>query len=185
MRLAPLYRLSDDQGMKISRRDWMLAAGAGTLATQGCVSSQAEVEEGHALPKFHARTLKGETFDNANVSGKVVLLQFWATWCGYCRREQPAVDKVTKEFENQGLVVLAVNVGEPRDKVVEYLRDKPRACHIVMSDDTNLARIFRAEGFPKYVVINRQGKVAGNQDGAGGIMALRDLLSGAGLKSSS
>lgn len=165
----------------LSRRQWMLASGAAAaLSTQACAQADAE---GQPLPKFNAKTLTGQTFDNQSVSGKVVLIQFWATWCGYCRREQSAVDRITTEFESRGLIVLAVNVGEPRDKVVEYLRDKPRACHVVMSSETNLARIFRAAGFPKYVVINREGKVAGNQDGAGGMLALRDLLSGAGLKS--
>lgn len=143
----------------------------------------AALDSGDPAPKFSAKTLDGQTFTNESVKGKVVLIQFWATWCGFCRRDQPAVDRVTKEFANKGLVVLAVNVGENRLKVEGYLEDNPRACHIVLTRDTNLQQAFRAEGFPKYVVINRNGKIAGEQNGAGGIMALRDLLGGAGLRS--
>ncbi len=171
----------------MTRRDlFSLAACSSSLLLQtscaGGLETAGEAGSGGALPPFRAKTLDGKTFDNASVKGKVVLLQFWATWCGYCRREQPAVDRLTKEFENQGLIVLAVNVGESRDKVVDYLREKPRACNIVLSQDTNLVKLFPAEGFPKYVVINREGNIGGNQDGAGGIMALRDLLGGVGLR---
>ncbi len=159
-------------------RRHLMGYGIASIGLSGCAS----VAAGEPLPKFHARTLDGKVFDNAAIQGKVLLLQFWATWCGYCRREQPSVDRITKEFESKGLIVLAVNVGESRDTVVEYLRHKPRACPVVMApNDTNLASIFRAEGFPKYVIVNREGKVAGNQDGAGGMLALRDLLSSAGL----
>jgi thiol-disulfide isomerase/thioredoxin len=134
-------------------------------------------------PRFHAKTLDGQTFDNQSLKGKVVLIQFWATWCGFCRRDQPAVDKVTKEFAPQGLTVLAVNVGEPRLVVEGYLENNPRACHIVLSKESNLQQAFKADGFPKYVVIDREGRIAANQQGAGGIIALRDLLSNAGLRS--
>ena len=152
------------------------------LASVPLTTACSALDSGTPAPKFRARTLDGQTFDNEAVKGKVVLIQFWATWCGYCRRDQPAVDTVTREFANQGLIVLAVNVKEPRLKVEGYLEQSPRECHIVLSNETNLLQAFRAEGFPKYVVINRAGKITGNQDGAGGIMALRDLLGGAGLR---
>ncbi len=153
------------------------------LASLPLASACSALDSGEPAPKFQAKALDGQTFSNESTKGKVVLIQFWATWCGFCRRDQPAVDKVTKEFNDKGLIVLAVNVGEPRLKVEGYLEQSPRECHIVLSRDTNLQQAFRAEGFPKYVVINRSGKIAGNQDGAGGIMALRDLLGGAGMRS--
>ncbi len=56
--------------------------------------------------------------------GKVVLVQLWATWCGYCKRDQPAVDEVVESYGKQGLVVLAVNAGESKKKVQQYLADK-------------------------------------------------------------
>ena len=139
------------------------------------------LDSGVPLPRFKAKALSGKSFDNESVKGKVVLLQFWTTWCGYCRREQPAVDKLTKEFAND-LIVLAVNVGESKAKVTDYLTGSPRACNIVLTQDTNLAALFPAQGFPKYVVVDRTGKIKGNQDGAGGTLALRDLLAGAGLR---
>ena len=74
-------------------------------------------------PNFTATTLDGEKFTNDSLKGRVVLLQFWATWCKYCRRDQPAVDAMVHEFADKGLVVLAVNVGETKKKVKQYLQD--------------------------------------------------------------
>jgi thiol-disulfide isomerase/thioredoxin len=72
-------------------------------------------------PRFRAKTLGGENFTNDAVKGKVVLLQFWTTWCQYCRSEQELVDDIDAEFRDKGLVVLAVNVGESKKTVKKYL----------------------------------------------------------------
>jgi thiol-disulfide isomerase/thioredoxin len=136
-----------------------------------------------SAPDFSAKTLDGETFTKQTLKGKVVLVQFWATWCGYCRGDQPAVDAVAREFSNQGLVVLAVNASESRDKVQQYLEQSPRACNIVANEDSNLAAVFRPDAYPMYVLIDKDGNIAGTQNGAGGEESLRHLLSKAGLKS--
>ena len=134
-------------------------------------------------PRFRAKTLDGETFTNDSVKGKVLLLQFWTTWCQYCRREQPIVDDINKEFSAKGLVLLAVNVGESKKKVKKFLEENPRAVRIVLTEDTNLAALYQATSFPIYVAIDREGNIAGMQRGAGGERALRELLSRAGLES--
>src|SRR5580658_8802109 len=68
-------------------------------------------------PRFHAKSLDGEKFNNDSVKGKAVLIEFWATWCPYCKRDQPAIDAMVDEYEPKGLIVLAVNVKESRKKV--------------------------------------------------------------------
>ena len=143
----------------------------------------AAIDTREPAPRFHAKTMDGESFDNESLKGKVALLQFWATWCQYCRRDQDAVDTITKDFANQGLVVLAVNAGESKKKVKKYLEESPRACKIVLMEDTNLAAIFAARSFPVYVLIDKEGRLAGEQRGAGGEDALRGLLKKAGLAS--
>src|SRR6476646_8290220 len=68
-------------------------------------------------PRFNAVTTTGEKFSNATVKGKVVLLEFWTTWCQYCVAEADYVDRLDKEYRDKGLIVLAVNVGEPKKLV--------------------------------------------------------------------
>ena len=133
-------------------------------------------------PGFTAMTLDGEKLTNSLLKGKVVLLQFWTTWCPYCRRDEDAVEAITKEFAKQDLLVVAVNVGESRRKVKQYLQQSPRSCKVVITEDTNLAAIFAAKSFPMYVLIDRQGKIAGTQNGAGGEDMLRRLLSKAEIE---
>ena len=140
-------------------------------------------DDGDPAPRFHAKTLTGETFTNESVKGKVVLLQFWTTWCPYCRGEQTLVDDIDHEFADKGLVVLAIDVGESKKTVRKYLADHPRSCRIVLNDDTNLAAMYAANVYPIYVVIDRDGDIAGTQRGASGERGLRHLLRRAGLKS--
>ena len=140
-------------------------------------------DDGDPAPRFHAKTLTGETFTTESVKGKVVLLQFWTTWCPYCRGEQELVDDIQSEFADKGLVVLAIDVGESKKTVRKYLAEHPRACPIVLNEDTNLAAMYAAKAFPIYVVIDRDGDIAGTQRGAAGERGLRGLLRRGGLGS--
>ena len=153
-----------------------------TLAAVICAVALLALDSREAAPRFNARTMEGEKLDNESLKGKVVLLQFWATWCTFCQRDQPIVDAIGQEFAEQGLVVLAVDVGESKKKVKQYLERSPRSCKIVLTEDTNLAAIYAAKAFPLYVLIDKEGNVAGQQRGAGGEAALRHLLKKAGLE---
>ena len=134
-------------------------------------------------PRFNARTTEGEKFSNDSIKGKIVLLEFWTTWCKFCVDEAPFVDKLGHELADKGLVVLAINVGESKKTVKKYLDLHPRNSKIVLMEDTNLAAMYQATVYPIYVVIDRDGNVAGTQRGAGGEPALRRLIASAGLDS--
>ena len=134
-------------------------------------------------PRFTAKTMSGESYNNASLEGKVVLFQFWTTWCQVCRGEQELVDQIDKEFSPKGLVVLAVDVGESKKTVKKFLAANPRTVRIVLTDDTNLAAMYAATQYPIYVVIDREGNIAAIQRGGGGESNLRSLLSRAGLES--
>ncbi len=136
-------------------------------------------------PRFNATTTTGEKFTNDTIKGKVVLLEFWTTWCGFCADEAAFVDKIGHELAGKGLILLAINVGESKKTVKKYLEQHPRNCKLVMMEDTNLAAMYQANVYPIYVVIDRDGNIAGTQRGAGGEDALRNLIAHAGLESES
>jgi len=133
-------------------------------------------------PHFHAKTIGGETFSNDTIKGKVVLLDFWTTWCQYCAEEAGYVDKINKDYADKGLLVLAVNVGESKKTVNKYLAAHPRTSRIVLTDDTNLAAMYAATVYPIYVVIDRDGNISAMQRGAAGDAALHRMLARAGLQ---
>jgi thiol-disulfide isomerase/thioredoxin len=141
----------------------------------------AQSDEPEPAPRFRAKTLSGETYNNQSVKGKVVLLEFWTTWCTYCKDEEGFVDAIDHEFSGKGLLVLAIDVGESKQTVQKYLEQHPRSCRIVMTSDTNLAAMYQANSYPIYVVIDREGNIAGEQRGAAGERALRGLLRRAGV----
>ena len=161
----------------------MRVLAAAILVIVGFAGLSSALDTRDPAPPFKAKTLDGEKFDNESLKGHVVLLQFWATWCRYCRGDQDPVDAVGKDYADRGLVILAVNVGESKKKVKHYLDESPRACKIVLTEDTNLAAMFAAKSFPLYVLIDRGGNIVGRQRGAGGEDMLRRLLRKAGLKS--
>ena len=140
-------------------------------------------EDGDPAPPFRARTLSGETFNNESVKGKVVLFEFWTTWCQYCHQEEALIEQIDKEFSSKGVIVLAVDVAESKKTVKKYLEQHPRSCRIVLTEDTNLAAMYQANSYPIYVVIDRDGNIAAEQRGAGGERALRRMLARAGIRS--
>ena len=147
------------------------------------VTAFAGDETGQPAPRFRAKTTSGDQFNNASIKGKVVLFEFWTTWCKYCEEEASLVDDVAKEFSGRGLIVLAVDVLEPDQKVKKYLVEHPRSVPIVLTKDTNLAAMYNASSYPIYVVIDRDGNIAGEQRGAAGERGLRNLLRRAGIES--
>src|SRR6266581_4564562 len=134
-------------------------------------------------PHFSATTTNGEKFTNESIKGKVALFEFWTTWCGFCADDASFVDKIGHELAAKGLILLAIDVGESKKTVKKYLDQHPRNCKIVFMEDTNLAAMYAATSYPIYVVIDREGNIAGTQRGAGGEDALRSLLARAGLGS--
>ena len=141
----------------------------------------AQKPERHPSPSFQARSIDGESFTKDSLKGKAVLIQYWATWCGYCRKDEPAVERIVKSFGGKGLVVLAVNIDEPKDKVAKYLSEHPRSPKIVLSKDTNLG-MFHTGSFPTYLLIDQQGRLASYREGAGGEQSLKEMVAEAGLK---
>ena len=111
----------------------------------------------------------------------MVLIQFWATWCGFCRRDQPAVEQIVKRF-GKDLTVLAVSVREAKPVIREYLSQSPRSVTVVATEDTNLPRIFQPRGFPTYLALDKDGNIAGVKEGMAGVEGLEALIQRAGLK---
>ncbi len=155
------------------------------LVLLSALSAFAVANARQVAPRFTATTLTGETFSNDSLKGQVVLLQFWTTWCPHCREEEPILESITRDFSDKGLVVLAVDVHEPAQTVRQYLAEHPRSCHIVLTQNTDLVAEFAPHGIPLYVLIDRDGNIAGTQVGGGGEEVLRQLLTRAGLGESS
>lgn len=131
--------------------------------------------------QYAATAIGGNQFTSESLYDRTVLVQFWATWCPHCRNDQDAVDRIAHSFGSDGVVVLAVDVGESEQTVMQYLKASPRSCPIIMSNDTNLTALMAKKTFPSYLVI-RNGVILGSHRGELGEKGLRSLLNNAGVK---
>ncbi len=120
-------------------------------------TAAAELKEGLPAPAFRAELLDGAKFDSANLLGKVIVLNFWATWCTPCREEMPAIDAFYRAHRGEGLEVIALSIDDPRDiaKVRRVVKDFSFA--VAMTPGTQIAGYGRLSRVPVTFVIDRQG----------------------------
>jgi len=129
---------------------------AALLVLPPWVDSARAVEPRRA-PPLTATLLDGAPFSSAQNAGKVILVNFWATWCGPCREEMPAIDSFYRRFRDRGLEVVAISLDEPRDvgRVREVMR--PYAFPAALSAQAQYKGFGRIWRVPMTFVIDRDG----------------------------
>ena len=108
---------------------------------------------------FSLTDLAGKTWSLNTLKGKIVLLNFWATWCPPCRKEMPDMEKLYRNYEQKGLIVLAVS-DEQRPVVEAFLAKNPYSFPILLDPDRKVNTAFTVEGIPKSFIFDREGRLA-------------------------
>ena len=114
---------------------------------------------GSPAPEIALKDLQGQEVKLSDLHGKIVLLNFWATWCKPCKEEMPAMQASYDKLRDQGFVVLAVNELEDTDKVIEHIRTHGHTFPVVMDHDNRVANRYGVVGLPASFLIDRQGIV--------------------------
>ena len=130
----------------------LAALAAGTLFT-----AQAALKVGDTLPDLTGFKLEGTLPDS--LKGKVVILDFWASWCGPCAESFPVMDELQKKYQDQGLVILAVSVDEKAAKMATFLDKNPVSFTVVRDAQHKLVATAEPQTMPTSFVIDRAGKV--------------------------
>ncbi len=132
----------------------------GALAAPGhLLANDERPEEGHVAPDFSLKTLEGKTVRLSDLRGKkVVLLNFWATWCPPCRLEMPTMQKIYSDYKQKGLEILAINI-EPdaTEEISEFINELRLTFPILLDTDMKVTRKYRLIGLPVSMLIDRQG----------------------------
>ena len=112
-------------------------------------------------PGFSGRTLSGEAFELSSLRGKVVLIDFWATWCAPCVRAIPSIQKLSERYGSEGLVVVGVNQDQAgmRDVVETFVAEHGVTFTQVMDTDGAIGEAYGVTGIPTTVLIDREGVV--------------------------
>ncbi|HWO40326.1 MAG TPA: TlpA disulfide reductase family protein [Candidatus Eisenbacteria bacterium] len=109
-------------------------------------------------PEFSARTLDGGTISLASQQGKVVLLNFWATWCAECRPEMPMFEQLHRQFAAQGLSVIGINAREGAAAIRVYSKELRLTFPLVLDPKGQINALYGVIGLPTTFVIDRDGR---------------------------
>ncbi len=129
------------------------AAGNGTAQTLQWLPTP------FAAPDFTLQGDDGKAHRLSDYRGKVVLLNFWATWCPPCRYEMPSMERVHRKVRAENIVILAVNVGESEDTVFEFTGKYPVTFQLLLDTDGTVIKNYPVIGLPTTFVIDPRGIV--------------------------
>ncbi len=166
-----LAQLSRYEGMKVSINDPQYSLAMAKLEADDEARRQAD---------FTLTDLHGKTWTLKSLSGKVVLVNFWATWCPPCRKEMPDLDGLYRRFKDQGLVILAISA-EDEAKVKPFLAERSLSFPILLDSGRKVNELFRIDGIPKSFVYDRSGKLVAQSIDMRTQKQFLDLLMKAGL----
>ena len=103
-----------------------------------------------------------KTWRLSELRGKVVLVNFWATWCPPCRKELPSMERLWRQFKDQGLVVLGVNVAEDGNAVFAFSNglETPLTFPLLLDEDGSVTQSWPVQGLPTTYLLDKQGRIA-------------------------
>ncbi|HEX4647711.1 MAG TPA: TlpA disulfide reductase family protein [Steroidobacteraceae bacterium] len=110
-------------------------------------------------PQFTLAARSGRVVSLAQYHGQVVMINFWASWCGPCRQEMPLLESIYKRYNKLGFTLLGVNV-EPNSKDAdEWLKATPVSFPILYDKESKVSKLYQVAGMPSTVIIDRGGKL--------------------------
>jgi thiol-disulfide isomerase/thioredoxin len=130
-----------------------------------CLSPKAPAAAGDALnagsaaPAFQLDSLAGKPVNLADYKGQVVLLNFWASWCGPCRKEMPILEQLHKQYRSKGFSLVGVNVEPNSADALTMLKSVPVSFPILFDRDSTVSKLYQVQGMPNTVIVDRQGRV--------------------------
>jgi cytochrome c biogenesis protein CcmG, thiol:disulfide interchange protein DsbE len=117
-------------------------------------------EKRPAAPDFSLRDLKGDVVSLAQFRGKVVFLDFWATWCPPCRMSMPSVQKLQKDYADRGFQVLGLSVDEDTSGVANFIQRMGISYPILLVNNSGVDGQYGISAVPSFLLIDKKGRVA-------------------------
>lgn len=110
-------------------------------------------------PDFTLKTNNGNNMRLSELRGQVVLINFWASWCGPCRQEMPLLDDIHSKYSKLGFTVLGVNVDKDPKQADKILKDIPVTFPILYDSESSVSKTFNVNAMPTTVIVDRNGEM--------------------------
>ncbi|MBN2617541.1 MAG: TlpA family protein disulfide reductase [Spirochaetales bacterium] len=150
------------------------------LLLVGCTKKEPEIKKSSPLeniginvanqelpaPDFKLVNLESKNVSLSDYKGKIVVLNFWASWCGPCVQEMPSLENLSKLSNDLNFVVLAVNVGETKETVSSFIKDKGYEMNILLDSNKAVSNNYGIRSIPTTYILDKNGNIVAGKLGS-------------------
>ena len=115
--------------------------------------------EGQVAPDFALKSTTGENLRLSEYRGDVVMINFWATWCGPCRQEMPLLDELYARYHRVGFNLLGVNIDDDITRALRMVEELDLHFPVVFDTRKEVSRLYNVEAMPATILVDREGKI--------------------------
>jgi len=112
-----------------------------------------------AAPNFDLAAMAGSHVNLAQYKGQVVMINFWASWCGPCRTEMPLLEQLHKKYKAMGFTMIGVNVEPDSGAAAQWLKATPVTFPILFDTESKVSKLYSVQAMPSTVIVDRKGQV--------------------------
>ena len=130
------------------------------LSAQEDIAATTLIKVGNVMPAFSTKSLSGNSYSSDLLNGKVILINFWATWCGPCKAELPLLQKnIYDKIKNDNFAVLCISRSEKEEVVKKFIEQFKYTFPVYLDPDAKTYNLFASKYIPRNFVIGKDGKV--------------------------
>ena len=129
------------------------------LAIFAASSLASSTLEGQSAPDFVLKSSAGDNLRLSEYRGDVVMINFWATWCGPCRQEMPLLDDLYSRYERVGFTLLGVNIDDDSRRAMKMIEELGVNFPVLFDDGKDVSKLYAVEAMPVTVLVDREGTV--------------------------
>lgn len=129
------------------------------VITTALLFSSHAISASKAAPNFTLKSYSGKNIKLSEYRGQVVLLNFWASWCGPCRTEMPLLENIHQKYKKLGFTVMGVNVEEDNAKAKNIVKDNKLTFPILFDTENKVSELFQVSAMPSTIIIDRSGNM--------------------------
>ncbi len=115
--------------------------------------------EGQVAPDFVLKSASGENLRLSEYRGDVVLINFWATWCGPCRQEMPLLDDLYGRYQRVGFSLLGVNIDDDSRRAMKMVQELGVNFPVLFDESKEVSKLYKVEAMPVTVLVDREGRI--------------------------